>query len=155
MDVATGNLLLTLTRPTPNPTAGGPKKCLKMLRLIVSPGWRRTERSRTSPELRSFMVGVMAVAFWHPNLSLRQTCFSGDHLSALNSHRIIFIFIFTLLARPSQPRPDPGEVFTTIKTARIGYQYLVVFFLVCTLTLSSAWLGPTFCLDNQNHTAGT
>ena len=27
MEVATGNLLLTLTRPTPNPIAGGPKKC--------------------------------------------------------------------------------------------------------------------------------
>lgn len=27
MEVATGKFLLTLTRPTPKPTAGGPKKC--------------------------------------------------------------------------------------------------------------------------------
>ena len=41
MEVATGNLRWTLSRPTPNPTAGGPKKCWN-----TAPVWCRAVQAR-------------------------------------------------------------------------------------------------------------
>ena len=41
MEVATGNLLWTLSRPTPRPTAGGPKKCWN-----IAPVWCSVTQDR-------------------------------------------------------------------------------------------------------------
>ena len=41
MEVATGNLLCTLSSPTPKPTAGGPKKCWN-----TAPAWCRLRHAR-------------------------------------------------------------------------------------------------------------
>ena len=44
MEVATGNLLCTLSSPTPKPTAGGPKKCWN-----TAPVWCRAAHARIKP----------------------------------------------------------------------------------------------------------
>ena len=44
MEVATGNLLCTLSSPTPKPTAGGPKKCWN-----TAPVWCRAVQARIKP----------------------------------------------------------------------------------------------------------